>query len=117
MTAEYALKEDGSVRVLNRGFLDEKKIWKQAEGKASFVENKEKGYLKVSFFGPFYGAYIIFDLDKENYQYALICGPDRSYLWLLSRTPKISDDLKKKLLQKAASSGFDISKLIFPKQD
>lgn len=117
VTAEYTLKEDGSVKVLNRGFLDEKKIWKQAEGKASFVENKEKGYLKVSFFGPFYGAYIIFDLDKENYQYALICGPDRSYLWLLSRTQKISDDLKKKLLQKAASSGFDTSKLVFPKQD
>ncbi|HMV80439.1 MAG TPA: lipocalin family protein [Leptospiraceae bacterium] len=116
VTAEYSLKEDGSVKVLNRGFLDEKKIWKQAEGKASFVENKDKGYLKVSFFGPFYGAYIIFDLDNEKYQYSMVCGPDRGYLWILSRTPKISDDLKDRLIQKASASGFDTSKLIFPEQ-
>lgn len=116
VSAEYSLKEDGSVRVLNRGFLDEKKIWKEAEGKASFAESSEKGYLKVSFFGPFYGAYIIFDLDKENYQYSMICGPDRNYLWILSRTPKISDELKNRLIQKASASGFDASKLIFPVQ-
>jgi hypothetical protein len=39
----------------------------------------DRGYLKVSFFGPFYGSYLIFELDREDYQYAVISGPNKSY--------------------------------------
>jgi apolipoprotein D and lipocalin family protein len=116
VTATYSLRDDGGIRVVNRGYHSEKAEWKESVGKAYFVEDKNTGYLKVSFFGPFYGSYVIFDLD-ENYQYALVTGSNKSYLWLLSRTPTISDDIKASLLAKAAALGFDTHKLIYVEQN
>ena len=113
VTAEYSLREDGGVKVLNRGYSTEKNSWKEAEGKAYFVEKPDQGYLKVSFFGPFYGSYIVFDLDQENYQYALVCGPKKSYLWILSREPQLAQDVKDRLIAKASAAGFDTGKLIY----
>ncbi len=113
VTAEYSLRDDGGVRVLNRGYSALDSSWKEAEGKAYFVRSPDQGYLKVSFFGPFYGSYVIFELDHENYQYSLVCGPDTSYLWILARGPVIGDDIRDRLVQKAAAAGFDVGKLIF----
>lgn len=112
VTANYSLR-DGGVRVLNRGYSEKEKKWKEAEGKAFFVKRPDQGYLKVSFFGPFYGSYVVFELDHENYQYALVCGPNKSYLWILARSPEIKQELKDMLIAKAATLGFDTSKLIF----
>jgi len=117
VTAEYSLRADGGVKVLNRGYSEREKRWKQAQGKAYFVRGADRGFLKVSFFGPFYGSYIVFELDHEHYQYALVCGPDRSYLWILARRPKIPDALKRMLITKAAQAGFDTRGLIFVKQE
>ncbi|KPK11797.1 MAG: lipocalin [Acidithiobacillales bacterium SG8_45] len=117
VTAEYSLRDDGGVRVLNRGYSPKNSQWKQAEGKAYFVGEPDKGYLKVSFFGPFYGSYVVFGLDKKNYQYAFVSGPDTSYLWFLSRTPKVSDELKTEFLAQARALGFPAKDLIFVKHD
>ena len=117
VTAEYGLREDGGLRVTNRGYSSKENKWKEAIGKAYFVNGPDKGYLKVSFFGPFYGSYVIFDLDQENYQYSLVCGPDTTYLWILSRTPEIEAAVKNRLVAKAASLGFDTSKLIYVTHD
>lgn len=116
VSAEYSLREDGGVRVINRGFNTATGKWQQAEGRAYFVENPQIGHLKVSFFGPFYGAYGIFELDPD-YRYALVSGPDTSYLRLLARTPRIDTATREALLTKAAALGFDTNKLIFPAQD
>jgi len=113
VTADYSLRGDGGIRVLNRGYSARENAWKEAEGKAYFVNESDRGYLKVSFFGPFYGSYVVFELDHENYQYSLVCGPDKSYLWILARTPEIKKDIKDKLVAKAAALGFDTGKLIF----
>jgi apolipoprotein D and lipocalin family protein len=113
VTADYSLREDGGVRVVNRGFDAANRIWKEAEGKAFFVREPDIGYLKVSFFGPFYGAYVIVDLDHEHYRYALVCGPDRSYLWILARTPELDRKVQEHLVAKAADLGFATEKLIF----
>ena len=71
--------------------------------------------LKVSFFGPFYGGYNVIALDRE-YRHALVCGPDRDYLWILSRTPTISDEVKQEMLAVATREGFDVSKFIWVQQ-
>ena len=113
ITAEYSLRDDGGVRIVNRGFSSEEREWKVAEGKAYFVEDPNTGYLKVSFFGPFYGSYIVFELDRDDYQYAFVSGPDTSYLWLLSRTPKIESDTIATFKRRARELGFDSSRLIF----
>ena len=115
ITAEYSQSDDGSIKVINRGYSAETQEWKEAQGKAYFVENTNTAYLKVSFFGPFYGSYIVFDLDN-NYQYSLISGPDMSYFWILSRTPSLDHDLKERLIKKAARLGFDTKNLIYAQE-
>jgi apolipoprotein D and lipocalin family protein len=117
VSAEYSLRDDGGVRVINRGYDAEKGEWKEAEGKAYFVQTPDTGYLKVSFFGPFYGSYVVFALDQENYQYTMISGPDTDYLWILARQPVLDDGIKTTLIEKAKSLGFATDQLIFVKHD
>jgi apolipoprotein D and lipocalin family protein len=116
VTANYSLRDGGGVKVLNRGYAEKEQQWKEAEGKAFFAGKPGQGYLKVSFFGPFYGSYVVFDLDPQDYRYSLVSGPNKSYLWILARTPEISQELKATLVAKAAARGFDTSKLIFVDQ-
>ena len=115
VTATYQMREDGGVRVLNEGFLAEKNTWDQAEGKAYFVESENIGYLKVSFFGPFYGSYIIFELD-ENYEYAFVTSTNKSFLWLLAREPVINQELQQRFISTVAALGYDIEALIWVDQ-
>ncbi len=116
VTAEYSLNDDGSIRVTNRGYDKKTGKWKEAVGKAFFVKDNKTGFLKVSFFGPFYGSYVIFGLDKDHYQYSFVSGPDRDYLWLLSRTPVISNETKERFIDEASRLGFDTRNLIYVKQ-
>lgn len=113
VTAEYSLREDGGVKVINRGFSSENGEWKQAEGKAYFVDGDEQGYLKVSFFGPFYGSYVVFELDQKEYQYAFVSGPNNEYLWLLARTPNVSKDIIERFVSMSEQRGFDTNQLIY----
>jgi apolipoprotein D and lipocalin family protein len=111
VSAEYSMREDGGVEVINRGWDTQKNKWKEAVGKAYFVDSTDTGHLKVSFFGPFYGAYVIFSLDPD-YQYSFVSGPDRDYLWLLARTPTVPTPVMQRFKQQAMQLGFDMSKLI-----
>lgn len=77
------------------------------------MDGPDRGHLKVSFFGPFYGSYVVFELDHEHYQHALVCGPDKSYLWILARTPEIEPALKDRLVARAVALGFETEGLIF----
>lgn len=115
VTATYSLREDGGVKVVNRGFSNKKGEWREAEGKAYFMNEPAEAYLKVSFFGPFYGSYVIFELD-DDYQYAFIAGPDTDYLWLLARQPTIEPSLIAHFEQRAQALGFDTENLIYPRQ-
>jgi apolipoprotein D and lipocalin family protein len=116
VTAEYSMRDDGGVRVVNRGYSTEDKAWSEATGKAYFVNSPDEGYLKVSFFGPFYGSYIVFELDRADYQYAFVSGPDLSYLWLLSRTPEVSAEVISDFVEKSSALGFETGDLIMVNQ-
>ncbi|MES9848389.1 MAG: lipocalin family protein, partial [Candidatus Thiodiazotropha sp.] len=85
----------------------------EAQGKAFFVGDKQKGHLQVSFFGPFYSSYVIFELDKDDYQYAFVSGYNRDYLWLLARKPGIDRKIIKRFLDHSRSLGFDTNEIIF----
>ena len=113
VTAQYSLREDGGVRVINKGLKKSTGEWSEAEGKAFFVAEPSLGQLKVSFFGPFYGAYNVINLDKEAYQWSLVAGPDTNYLWILSRTPVLDQAVVDQLLAQAKSLGFKTEELIF----
>ncbi|MGD6738212.1 lipocalin family protein [Photobacterium leiognathi subsp. mandapamensis] len=115
VSATYSMNADGSVKVINKGFNTQKQQWKEAVGKAKFVKTQDIGYLKVSFFGPFYGSYIIFYLEPD-YSTALISSYNYEYLWLLSRQKQLTNEQLQKYLTIAQQAGFDTSKLIFPTQ-
>jgi apolipoprotein D and lipocalin family protein len=112
VSAEYSLRDDGGIRVINSGRNTDTQANQEAEGRAYFVEQPNLGYLKVSFFGPFFGSYVIFELD-ENYQYAFIAGNTTNYLWLLARTPEVSQELINQFISRANQLGFDTTQLIF----
>lgn len=112
VTATYTARDDGGVRVINRGYRPSTGEWDEAQGKAYFVGDRDVGQLKVSFFGPFYGGYNIIELDKVDYRYALVTGPDRSYLWILAREPTLEQALFDRLVATAKRLGFDTDKLI-----
>lgn len=112
VTAEYSMREDGGVAVLNKGYEAAKARWKTAEGKAYFVGDSNTGRLKVSFFGPFYGGYNIAKLD-EDYQIALVVGPNLKYAWLLARKPQLSQAECAPYLAEAERIGIAVDKLIW----
>ncbi len=116
VTAEYRARNDGGIWVLNRGYSEEKGEGKEAEGKAYFVNGSTDGYLKVSFFGPFYGSYVVFELDRENYSYAFVSGPNTEYLWVLSRTPTVERGILDKFIEMSQERGFDTNRLIYVQQ-
>ena len=111
-TADYSLNDDGTIKVVNRGFDYTRNRWKQSVGKAKFVSSNNEGKLKVSFFGPFYSGYNVIALDAD-YKYALVCGKNHDYLWILSREKSIPEKIKNEYLQTAVRSGFDISKFVW----
>jgi apolipoprotein D and lipocalin family protein len=115
-TAEYSMNDDGTIKVDNRGYNYVKKEWKQAVGKAKFVGDGQAAMLKVSFFGPFYAGYNVIAIDPE-YKYALVCGNNLDYLWILSRETTIPDAIRQQYLSAAQKFGFDTSKLIWVEHD
>ena len=119
VTASYSVKGD-KVVVINKGYSEEKSDWQQAEGKAYFIESDNIGRLKVSFFGPFYGAYQIHDLisdDQGNYQASLVIGPNNDYAWILARNNTLSADIKQRFVSKMELLGIDQQQLIWVKQN
>ena len=117
VTAQYSMRDDGGVKVINRGYSAQEGTWDEAEGKAYFVGEPSIAHLKVSFFGPFYASYVVMKLDKENYHYALVTGPDKDYLWLLARSKTISAETRDALLSFAKKKGYNTDKLIWVDHD
>jgi len=111
-TAEYALRDDGRVSVLNSGFkktLDGK--YTDVKAVAWRPDDAVPGALKVKFFGLFTSDYLVFGLDEVDYQWALVGNNTRKYLWFLSRTPEVSPELLEKMKGIAEAQGYDLSKL------
>lgn len=111
-TAEYSIRDDGKIRVVNRGFNYEEQEWEQAVGKAKFAADNHVGRLKVSFFGPFYSTYNVVEIDCK-YKYALVAGKNHKYLWILARKTTIPDKVRQKYLKIAEDLGYDTSELIW----
>ena len=111
-TAEYSIIDPATIRVINTcrkgsvsGEID------KANGKAFVVEGSNNSKLRVQFFWPFRGDYWILELDKENYSYAVVGDPSRKYLWILSRTPKMDEQIFNMLVDRCKVKGFIVSML------
>jgi apolipoprotein D and lipocalin family protein len=110
-TAEYSLRDDGSVRVLNRCFNVVSGEWKQAEGRATVPNRADPSKLKVSFFWPFSGNYWVIELGAD-YDYAVVGDPSREYLWVLSRQSSMDEVQLEEILARCEAKGFDTSRMV-----
>ena len=117
VSATYSKRSDGGVDVINRGFNSQAGKWKEAKGRAYFIGEPDVAHLKVTFFWPFYGGYNVIELDHANYSYALICGPNKNYLWILARTKKLDASITESLINQAKDLGFNTSELILVEQE
>ena len=112
VSATYTLQADGSVRVLNRGYMPATGQWREAVGRALFTGAPTTGSLKVSFFGPFYGGYHVAALDPD-YRWALVVGPDTGYAWILARDKHIAPAQQNAIVAQARALGVDTAALIW----
>lgn len=111
VTAEYKLMPDGRIQVVNSGYKDGK--FKETIGKAKTTDIS--GLLRVSFFMNFYSDYRVLFIDKD-YQYVLVGGSSPKYLWILSRTPQLEDDILQDILYVAKERGYDTDDFIYVEQ-
>lgn len=116
-TAEYVLKEEKNIQVINRCLKKDGKI-SEATGKAKIEDKQTNAKLEVrfapailSFLPQVWGDYWVLDLDP-NYQYAAVGEPERKYLWILSRTPQMDEALYQQIVRRVETMGFDGNKLI-----
>jgi len=116
VTATYSLRDDGDIRVVNRGYEAATGRWREARGVARFRGRPGAGALEVSFFWPFWGAYNVIALDPDGYRYAMVTGSSRSYLWILARDKQLDPAVLEELLARAAEWGFPTEELIFVRQ-
>lgn len=112
VSANYSLRDDGGISVINSGISSATGELSQSEGRAYFVDTKDRGHLKVSFFGPFYGAYVVFEIGSD-YNYAFVAGNNRDYLWLLARQPNPPQAIKDRFAASAAKLDFLTDQLIW----
>ena len=115
-TAEYSLRDDGKIKVLNSGYL--KTLdgpYKESIGKAKARRNGKPGQLEVSFFGPFYGDYDILELAPD-YSYSVVGSSSPKYLWILSRTPQLTPQTKAKIIKNLEQRGYNTNKLLWIEQ-
>ncbi|MBM3342008.1 MAG: lipocalin [Betaproteobacteria bacterium] len=116
VTANYRLKPDGRIEVLNRGYNTRRNAWRQVVGHAVFSGAADRASLKVSFFGPFHGGYHVVALDQQDYRWAMVVGPSRSYFWILAREKQLPSKIRERLLEKARRLGIDTTALIWVAQ-
>ena len=112
-TAEYSLKDNGKIAVVNTSYEDWEgtRINKRAKARA-WVVDPSNAKLKVSFFWPFSGNYWIIDLDEENYSYAVVGEPGLKYLWILSSSRELDPEVYQGILNRTQAKGYDISQLV-----
>ncbi|MEX6632229.1 lipocalin family protein [Hyphococcus lacteus] len=116
VTADYDKRNDGLISVVNtcrKGAPDgEEKV---ANGRARIVDETTNAKLEVSFFGPFWGDYWVIGL-ADDYSLSLVGEPSGKYLWILSRTPTISDEVRADSLSRLEALGYNIDALYWTKQ-
>jgi apolipoprotein D and lipocalin family protein len=116
-TAEYSLREDGRIKVVNSGYKNSLDgPFKSVEAVAWRPDDQIPGALKVQFFNLFTSDYLVFGLNEENYQWALVGSSERDSLWFLSRTHEVPEEILARMRVIAEEQGFDLTDLFYVPQ-
>ena len=111
VTIAWHPRDDGGLDVVNKGYNPDRGMWQTRRIRSMAYWRVVAHTINL----PFYGSYNVIALDKE-YRYALVCGPDRDYLWLLARAPTIAPEVRQQMLDIATRQGFDVGKLVWVNQ-
>ena len=84
---------------------------RQEKGHAWVIDTTSNARIKVSFFWPFRSEFWVIGLGKE-YEYTVVASPNRKYLWIMSRTPSMSDELYADIMKDVEQQGFDTKNVI-----
>jgi apolipoprotein D and lipocalin family protein len=114
VTADYSLRADGSIDVVNRCRKPDGKL-SEARGRAKVTDGETNAKLKVSFFGPFYGDYWVLD-HADDYSWSIVGEPSGRYLWILAREATPAEQEVQKLVDRVNGLGYDTSMLLRTKQ-
>jgi apolipoprotein D and lipocalin family protein len=114
-TAEYSLRPDGGIDVLNQCRKGPDGVLDSAKGQAWVTDPATNAKLRVQFVWPFRGDYWIIDLGRD-YEYAVVGHPSRDYLWILSRTPRMDSERYDRILERVRQKGYDVSRLARTRQ-
>lgn len=114
VTADYSMRPDGSIDVVNRCRKPDGRI-DEARGRAKVVETDRNAKLRVSFFGPFYGNYWILD-HADDYSWSIVGEPSGRYLWILARSATPSEAKVAELIKIVEQMGYDSTMLVRTKQ-
>jgi apolipoprotein D and lipocalin family protein len=110
ITSTYSLRDDGKIAIQNSCFTQDGRH-KEANGWARVADKNSNAKLRVTFFWPFFGDYWVLDLG-QHYDYAVVGEPSREYLWIMSRTPHMTDEQFRNIKGRLAAKGYDSTKLI-----
>jgi len=114
VTADYSMRADGRIDVLNRCRKPTGKI-DEARGISKVVDPITNAKLKVSFFGPFYGDYWVLD-HADDYGWSIVGEPSGRYLWILTRDANPDAEVTDLLIDRAGALGYDTTMLVRTKQ-
>jgi len=109
VTADYSLRPDGQIRVVNRCRKPDGRT-SEARGRAKIADRATNAKLKVSFFGPFFGDYWVLD-RAEDYSWSIVGEGSGRYLWILTREPTPGEARIAELIDRARAMGYDTSML------
>jgi apolipoprotein D and lipocalin family protein len=116
VSATYSRRDDGTIRVVNRGWNHDRQRWSEATGWARPADAADAGHLRVTFFWPFFGDYRIVHLDAD-YRTAIVTGPDYGWLWILTRARTIDEAERQALIDRAVALGFDRAPMLLVRHD
>lgn len=114
-TIDYSMNDDGTIRVVNRGYDYSKRKRIITIGAAKFTGSREEGRMKLSYFKGLWMGYNVIAVDPE-YKYVMIVGENLHRLWLLSREITMPENIRQAFLRKARIIGFDVTKLVWVEQ-
>lgn len=110
-TAEYAVREDGLISVVNTCIAanGESRV---ARGRARPAGEGDEGKLEVSFFGPFWAKYWVLQRG-ENYEWSIVGEPEGRYLWLLTREREITPEQRADFERRITELGYRPAELVW----
>lgn len=108
----YGMRPDGKIDityVFHRKELSAKREEMHAIG--TVLDRKSNATWGVQFLWPFQAPYLVIDLSPD-YSTTIIGHPSRDLIWIMARTPTLPEGTYRSLLTKAASQGYDTTRIV-----